>query len=113
MAADQGRRAAAYAQQELLRDLRDRRLVLGLSQQAVASAAGIGRSMLGRIERGEISAPAIIDLGAMAAVLGLALRISTYPQGNRLPTAFNFRFWGRFAAGSRRRWAGEQKSPCR
>jgi len=71
----------AHAERELLRDLRDRRLALGLSQRTVADAAGIGRSMLGRIERGEIAAPDITDLGAMAAVLGLALRIAVYPQG--------------------------------
>lgn len=96
VAADQGRRAAAHAQRELLRDLRDRRLALGLSQQAVAGAAGIGRSMLGRIERGEIDAPDITDLGAMAAVLGLALRIAMYPQGQPIADRVQLRLLAAF-----------------
>jgi transcriptional regulator with XRE-family HTH domain len=96
VAADQGRRAIAHAQRELLRDLRDRRLALGLSQRTVAGAAGIGRSMLGRIERGEIASPDITDLGAMAAVLGLALRIAIYPQGQPIADRVQLRLLAAF-----------------
>jgi transcriptional regulator with XRE-family HTH domain len=96
IAADRGRRAAAYAQQELMRDLRERRLALGLSQQTVADAAGIGRSMLGRIERGEIVAPDIRDLGAFAAVLGLALRIATFPEGQPIADRVQLRLLAAF-----------------
>jgi transcriptional regulator with XRE-family HTH domain len=96
VAADQGRRAIAHAQRELLRDLRDRRLALGLSQRTVAGAAGIGRSMLGRIERGEIASPDITDLGAMAAVLGLALRIAMYPQGQPIADRVQLRLLAAF-----------------
>jgi transcriptional regulator with XRE-family HTH domain len=96
VAADQGRRAIAHAQRELLRDLRDRRLALGLSQRTVAGAAGIGRSMLGRIERGEIASPDISDLGAMAAVLGLALRIAMYPQGQPIADRVQLRLLAAF-----------------
>jgi transcriptional regulator with XRE-family HTH domain len=76
--------------------LRDRRLALGLSQQAVAGAAGMGRSMVGRIERGEIGAPDITDLGAMAAVLGLALRIATYPHGQPIADRVQIRLLAAF-----------------
>ena len=84
MRASRLRIARGTCPEEMLRDLRDRRLALGLSQYAVASAAGLGRSMLGRLERDEIEAPNIADLGALAAVLGLALRLATYPQGQPL-----------------------------
>ena len=46
-----------------------------VSQQAVARAAGVSGPRLGRIERGEIGAPDSTDLAAIAAVLGLTLRI--------------------------------------
>jgi transcriptional regulator with XRE-family HTH domain len=63
-------------------ELLERRLSLGLSQQQVAAAGGVARSTVGKIERGEIGAPDPEDLGAIAAVLGLRIRIGTYPDGD-------------------------------
>ena len=54
------------------RVIRARRKKLGLSQGAIASLAGVNRSYLGEIERGEVDASAA-KLESVAAALGLRL----------------------------------------
>lgn len=66
---------------ELTRELRARRLQLGLSQTAVARAAGLSRSALSRIERGLRKRVDPQDLFAIAAALGLDVRIGVYEGG--------------------------------
>ena len=58
------------------------RVRLGLSQATVARAAGLSRSAYARIERGEVRSPSAGDLWAIAAVLGLGLRLALYPAGS-------------------------------
>jgi transcriptional regulator with XRE-family HTH domain len=95
-ASDRGRRAVGAAIQGLLADLRERRLSLGLSQAAVASAAGVGRSMLGRLERGEVRSPNLGDLGAVAGVLGLSVRIGSFPLGQPIADGVQLRLLSAF-----------------
>ena len=60
-------------------DLHDSRLAL--SQATVASAAGVSRARLGRLERGE--ADADIELACRAArALGFRLSVKIYPEGS-------------------------------
>lgn len=51
--------------------IRTRRLALGLSQEALADAAGVDRSHMGKIERGERNVTAL-NLIRVAAALKLA-----------------------------------------
>jgi transcriptional regulator with XRE-family HTH domain len=67
---------------ELLADLRGTRISLGLSQDHVARAAGVSRLFVGRLERGELERVLPDNLAAIAAVLGLDVRVSTYPAGD-------------------------------
>jgi transcriptional regulator with XRE-family HTH domain len=65
-------------------DIRATRVELGLSQAAVARAAGVSRSHLSRIELGLVDPPRIDHLAAIAAVLGMRLRVQLYPEGEPL-----------------------------
>ncbi len=76
---------------EALRDLRQRRLTLGLSQASVAAATGVSRSLVGRIERDELGSPDLGDMGAIAAALGLRLRIGIYPDGQPIADGVQLR----------------------
>jgi transcriptional regulator with XRE-family HTH domain len=78
---DRGRRRAREAVGEIVGELRTQRLDLGLSQDAVASAAGLSQPALSRVERKETAEPRLGDLFAIAAVLGLDLRLNAYPSG--------------------------------
>jgi transcriptional regulator with XRE-family HTH domain len=66
---------------DLVDELRSRRLALGLSLDVVARAIGVSPSLVSRIERHEIRWPRADHLGAMAAGLGLDLRLNAYPAG--------------------------------
>lgn len=78
---DRARRVARAAIAELAGDLRQRRQLLGLSQAVVAHAAGITQPKLSRIEGGTVDRPALGDLWAIGAALGLDLRLGAYPGG--------------------------------
>lgn len=69
----------------------------GLAQQQAADAVGISQSQYGRIERGEAEA-GLETLGAIAAVLGLDLRVQTYPGGPPIRDAGHVRALGRLRA---------------
>ncbi|HEX5828649.1 MAG TPA: helix-turn-helix transcriptional regulator [Candidatus Limnocylindrales bacterium] len=78
---------------ELLGDLRQTRLDLGLSQARVARAAGMSRPALARMERGMRQAVDPMELAAVAAVLGLDLRVNAYPAGDPLRDAVSVRLF--------------------
>jgi transcriptional regulator with XRE-family HTH domain len=78
---------------ELLRDLRQTRLDLGLSQARVAQSAGMSRPALARLERGRLDAVDPIELAAVAAVLGLDVRVNAYPAGDPLRDAVSVRLF--------------------
>lgn len=66
---------------DIATDLRGTRHAMGLSQATVASAAGISRSYVGRLERNEVAAPNLDHLASTAAALGLRLQFALYPDG--------------------------------
>jgi transcriptional regulator with XRE-family HTH domain len=80
--AARARRRTRHAIDELVADLRATRQSLGLSQEHVARAAGVSRLSLGRLERAELQRVPPDELAAVAAVLGLDLRIAAYPAGD-------------------------------
>jgi transcriptional regulator with XRE-family HTH domain len=78
------RRRIADDKQEVIKDLRSTRIELGLSQAEVARSAGISADQVSRIERNLLDLPAIDQLAAHAAVLGMRLRLSLYAEGEPL-----------------------------
>lgn len=82
--ADRGRRLAHRSIAGILDELLRARTALGISQQAIADAIGVSRSTVGRLERGEIADPKLEEMCAVAAVLGLSLRMNVYPEGEPL-----------------------------
>ena len=65
-------RVAAEGREGLGARIRDLRVAAGLTQEALAVAAGIGRVTLVRVERGEQS-PRFETLGAVAKALGVGV----------------------------------------
>ncbi len=95
---------------DLARDLRDARIAAGLSQQAVARAAGIARSTLSLIERNLAPDLTLLHAAAVASVLGLELSVRLYRVGPALRDAGHIRLLNRFRAlvGERLRWHYER-----
>lgn len=60
-------------QKQFGKRVRDLRLAKGLSQEELAFRAGVHRTYLGGIERGERN-PALKNIAAIAKVLDIALR---------------------------------------
>jgi len=63
----------------LAKEFRDARLSLGLSQQHVADAAGIARSVYSLVERAKFAKLPVMIAARIAAVLGLDLYVALYP----------------------------------
>jgi transcriptional regulator with XRE-family HTH domain len=76
---DRATELAKAALARLGRELRDARRDRGLSVAAAARAAGISRSQLSRIERGESARVPLLTLHRCAAVVGLDLSSRLYP----------------------------------
>jgi transcriptional regulator with XRE-family HTH domain len=62
-------------------NLRDARLVAGLTLDSVAHAIGSSASSVLRVERGTQPGPRPVTLAAHAAAVGLRARIRLYPEG--------------------------------
>ena len=89
------------------------RLALGLSQVAVARAAGMSQSKLSRFERGAGAPPAIDRSARLCAVVGLELSLRAYPAGPPLRDAAHVALLTRLrqAASSDFRWSSEVPVP--
>lgn len=78
----------------LARACRDTRLALGLTQQTVADRAGVTRSYIARLERGDAN-PSIARVEAIALALGLevdlAIRRPAIIGGSRVRDAVHAR----------------------
>jgi transcriptional regulator with XRE-family HTH domain len=74
------------------------RLALGLSQRTVAKAAGISRTRLGRLERGQLLTPTIDLVCAVARVLGLEASLRLFPVGLPVRDAAHLALLARFQA---------------
>jgi transcriptional regulator with XRE-family HTH domain len=62
-------------------ELRETRLAAGVSQAAIARAAGISTSQLSRLERNDIAEPTIDQMCRVARALGLDTSVRFYPSG--------------------------------
>lgn len=77
---DRGTAVAEQHKLEVGHEFRERRLMLGLSQEHVARATRISRLRYGRIENARLPA-SIVELDRISAVLGLQLSLRVYPSG--------------------------------
>lgn len=80
---------------DLARDLREARLDRGLSQDAVATAAGLSGARLSRIERGLVATLSIDQASRLLAVVGLELSARAYPAGSPMRDAAHTALLGR------------------
>jgi transcriptional regulator with XRE-family HTH domain len=80
------------------KEIRDARIVLGMSQPAAAKAAGISSSQLSRLERGDNRDPSLRALCRVGRVLGLSLSARLYPAGSPVRDAGQQRVLDRFLA---------------
>jgi transcriptional regulator with XRE-family HTH domain len=109
------RRAIERAIRDLVDDLRRRRIALGLSLDVVARAAGISPALLSRLERHHLQRPRPDHLAAVAAALGLDLRLTAYPAGEPIGDRVQLRLMPAFRARIHPAvlWRGEVGLPIR
>ena len=81
---DRGTRRGLYSVRQLGEELREGRLIGGLSQQVVADAARVHRPRISSIEAGKVATLTIVEASRIAAVVGLELSIRAYPSGGPL-----------------------------
>jgi transcriptional regulator with XRE-family HTH domain len=93
---DRGNRRAKVMLGDLGRELRDVRRSLGLSQAAVARAAGISSSWLSRIERQEADEASLRLICVLASIVGLDLSARLFAGGAPLRDAGHHRVRERF-----------------
>jgi transcriptional regulator with XRE-family HTH domain len=79
-------------------ELREARLTAGLSQDAVARAAGTSSSALSRVELGGSQRVSYETLVAIGAILGLDVSIRAYPEGSPLRDTAQLSLLSRFRA---------------
>lgn len=89
------------------------RATRGLSQAAVARAAGISQPLLSLIERGADPGVSIETLSRVCAVVGLDLSIKAYPGGQPLRDRAHVALFERFrgAVGAAWAWSAEVPLP--
>jgi transcriptional regulator with XRE-family HTH domain len=80
------------------RELRDARIGSGLSQTAVARAAGVSHATVSRVELGRASSANLVVLARIASVLGLDLSARVYPVGPPVRDAAHLALVARFTA---------------
>jgi transcriptional regulator with XRE-family HTH domain len=81
---------------EIGEQLREARLTLGLTQAQVASALGVSRSQVCRVELGRVRRISGEALARHAAVVGLRVSIKLYPQGGAIRDVAQARYISRF-----------------
>lgn len=96
--ADVGSRDARRLIATVAAELREARLAAGISQAAVARAAGISRSTLSRLEREQLADPAFTTVCRVARALGLAPSLRFFPSGTPVRDGPQLSLLARFAA---------------
>jgi transcriptional regulator with XRE-family HTH domain len=79
---------------DLVDDLRRSRIAMGRTQAWVARAIGVSPALVGRLERNELRDTSAGHVAAYAAVLGLAVRVSAFPEGEPVRDAVQLRLVG-------------------
>jgi transcriptional regulator with XRE-family HTH domain len=93
---DRARRRVADDDRRVRADIAAARRNSGLSQDAVGAACGISGSAEGRIESGVTRSVDVGTLAAIAAAVGLDVRLRAYPAGDPIRDAGQARLLGRF-----------------
>jgi len=106
-AAIQGRRLQA----DLCGELRNARLMRGLSQRQVAKAIGASHATISRVEHGHIKDLAIGDLVRHGSAVGLRLHARFYPTGGGLRDGAQLDLLRRFRARIGDRWTWQLEAP--
>lgn len=78
----------------LVDDLRRSRIAVGRTQAWVARAIGVSPALVGRLERHELHNAAAGHVAAYAAVLGLAVRVTAFPEGEPVRDRVQLRLLG-------------------
>ena len=76
---DRGRRLATADRIRIGHELRVARQILGRSLDSLGRASGMSASQVGRIERGVLSSVTVDQLARVGAVVGLDVRVRSYP----------------------------------
>lgn len=95
---DRGTRNAQRSLTQLAGELREARLLHGLSQADVGRAAGVSAAAVSRAERGRAAGAPIVNLVRIATAVGLDLHIRAYPGGDALRDAGHRRLLARLRA---------------
>jgi transcriptional regulator with XRE-family HTH domain len=95
-AIDRALRRIAEDDRRVRADISASRRNSGLSQDSVGAACGISGSAEGRIESGATRTVDIRTLAAIAAAVGLELRVRAYPAGDAIRDAGQARLLERF-----------------
>jgi DNA-binding XRE family transcriptional regulator len=94
---DEATRRSAQLRRELGEELRQARLVAGLSQAVVGAAVGCSAATISRVERGLVRDLTFRHVSRHAAVVGLRLRADVLPSGVPLRDAAQARVINRLA----------------
>ena len=95
---DRGTRNGQRSLAMLAGELREARLLHGLSQADVGRAAGVSAAAVSRAERGRAAGAPILSLVRIATAVGLDLHIRAYPGGDAVRDAGHRRLLGRLRA---------------
>jgi transcriptional regulator with XRE-family HTH domain len=96
--ADRARRRINEDERRVRADIAAARRNAGVSQDAIGAACGISGSAEGRIETGVTRTVDLRTLAAMAAAVGLDVRLRTYPAGDPIRDAGQIRLLERLRA---------------
>jgi Helix-turn-helix. len=94
---NQALRLATQTRLRIGEELRQARLIAGLSQKRVAAALGCSAATISRVERGLVRNLSVEYLSRHAAVVGLVVRVNLFPTGSPLRDAGQLRLLNRFA----------------
>ncbi len=110
-AVDSARERARRVLAELGREIRAARVTRGLSQAAVASAAGLTQSQVSRVERALYPVVAVDALMRLAVAVGLDLSVKLYPGGPPLRDRAHGALLERFRRAVSPGWAWSSEVP--
>jgi len=96
--ADHGRRRGQQLVARILDELRTARVTADISQRTLASSLGWSQTEYWRFENGRARANSIVDVTAVAAVLGLELSVGLHPVGEPIRDKGHQTLIGRFRA---------------
>jgi transcriptional regulator with XRE-family HTH domain len=96
--AEQGLEDARDLTRTIARELRDARRAAGIAQSTAARAAAMSPSQWGRLERGELARPDVIQVCCAARVLGMRASIRMFPVGQPVRDAPQLALFDRFIA---------------